>query len=66
MRTLPVGLMAATLWPGSGLIAVMAIAACAGLSAALRRQSPTGTRLTDWDVAVALCFCAVVFEGILS
>lgn len=65
MRTLPVGLLAVTLWPGSGLIAVMAVVACAGLSAALRGQSPIGTQLTDWDVAVALCFCAIVSERVL-
>jgi hypothetical protein len=66
MRTIPVGLLAATLWPGFRLAAVMAVVACAGLSAALRRQSPTDLRFTDWDVAVALCFGFVVSERILS
>ncbi len=66
MRTVPIGLLAAALWPSVRCLVVMAVVALAGTSAAFRKQLPTADRLTDWDVAVALCFGAVVAERIFS
>lgn len=66
MRTLPVGVLAAALWPGLRGLAVLFAVACAAASAVLRKQSPLSTRLTDWDVAVAACFGGAILDRVLS
>lgn len=66
MRIVPVALLGATLWPGFQCVALMATVACAALSATVRKQHPTADRITDWDIAVALCFGAVIVERLIS
>lgn len=66
MRTFPVSVLAAALWPGFRSLAVLFAVACAATSAAIRKQSPVSARLTDWDVAVAACFGGAILDRVFS